>query len=525
MEVKSHQHVQAYQLGPLESFNSSDRSMEYEGTPKDRQDMTRMGKQQLFRRNFQFVPIFGFSTILMCTWELVLTGASYVLPNGGPAALVWMFFVAAIGFGFVIISMAEMASMAPTAGGQYHWISEFAPPSYQKVLSYTVGWLTVLGWQSATAGASFAMGSQIQGVLTLDYSSYSPQPWHATGITIIAVTFGALFNTFLAKRLPFIEAIMLFVHIFGFFAIMIPLWVLAPKTPHEEVWTRFQQTSNWPSMGVAALVGLVGPTLTLVGPDSAVHMAEEIKDASRILPRAMMCAWALNGLTGWIMSITFAYCLGPLEDALAPSYNFAYIGTFYTATGSVHGTTVMASVILVMQFCNIVTCMAGASRQMFAFARDSGMPFSRLLENVHPTLKVPVNTIVITWFITCLLSLINLGSNVTFNAIGSLTSTALLSSYIFSIACIAWKRARGEPLLPSRWSLGNWGLPTNLASLVFLTITFLFACFPLSLPVVPMTMNWASVIFGGVSIFAVTFYIAHARRSYVAPVAIIRRDI
>lgn len=65
---------------------------------------------------------------------------------------------------------------------------------------------------------------------------------------------------------------MLFVHIFGFFAIMIPLWVLAPKTPHEEVWTRFQQTSNWPSMGVAALVGLVGPTLTLVGPDSAVHM-------------------------------------------------------------------------------------------------------------------------------------------------------------------------------------------------------------------------------------------------------------
>lgn len=49
MEGKSHQHVQAYQLGPLESFNPSDRSMEYEGTPKDRQDMTRMGKQQLFR--------------------------------------------------------------------------------------------------------------------------------------------------------------------------------------------------------------------------------------------------------------------------------------------------------------------------------------------------------------------------------------------------------------------------------------------------------------------------------------------
>ncbi|KAF4547736.1 Amino acid permease-like protein 6 [Elsinoe fawcettii] len=306
---------------------------------------------------------------------------------------------------------------------------------------------------------------------------------------------------------------------------MIPLWVLAPKTASEDVWIRFQQTSGWPTMGVVALVGLVGPVLTLIGPDSAVHMAEEIKDASRILPRAMMCAWALNGVTGWIMSITLAYCLGPLENALAPTYNFAYIGTFYNATGSITGTTVTASVILIMQFCNIVTCMAGASRQMFAFARDSGMPFSQTLQKVHPKLKVPVNTIIITWFITCLLSLINLGSSVTFNAIGSLTTTALLSSYIFSIACIAWRRSRGQPLLPCRWSLRQWGLPINLFSVVFLTITFLFACFPLGIPVMLMTMNWASLIFGGVSIFAIVFYIAHARSSYVAPVTIVRKDI
>ena len=28
---------------------------------------------------------------------------------------------------------------APTAGGQYHWVSEFAPRRYQKFLSYTSG--------------------------------------------------------------------------------------------------------------------------------------------------------------------------------------------------------------------------------------------------------------------------------------------------------------------------------------------------------------------------------------------------
>ena len=28
---------------------------------------------------------------------------------------------------------------SPTAGGQYHWVSEFAPPKIQKLLSYIVG--------------------------------------------------------------------------------------------------------------------------------------------------------------------------------------------------------------------------------------------------------------------------------------------------------------------------------------------------------------------------------------------------
>ena len=48
-------------------------------------------------------------------------------------------FLDMIGFGIVMMSLAEMASMAPISGGQYHWVSEFAPPKYQKFLSYMVG--------------------------------------------------------------------------------------------------------------------------------------------------------------------------------------------------------------------------------------------------------------------------------------------------------------------------------------------------------------------------------------------------
>lgn len=85
------------------------------------------------------------------------------LVNGGTAGMIWMYLICWIAFIFIYASMAEMASMAPTSGGQYHWVSEFAPRKYQKSLSYFIGWLSVLGWQATTAGATFLTGTQIQG--------------------------------------------------------------------------------------------------------------------------------------------------------------------------------------------------------------------------------------------------------------------------------------------------------------------------------------------------------------------------
>ena len=68
-----------------------------------------------------------------------------------------MLVVVCFGMFFVTLSFAEMVSMyvwkvqssirtsltyvfrAPTAGGQYHWVSELAPVKHQRFLSYVVG--------------------------------------------------------------------------------------------------------------------------------------------------------------------------------------------------------------------------------------------------------------------------------------------------------------------------------------------------------------------------------------------------
>lgn len=64
---------------------------------------------------------------------------TFVLIDGGPALLFWGLIVCGLGMTCVYASIAELASISPTAGGQYHWVSEFAPRKIQKFLSYSVG--------------------------------------------------------------------------------------------------------------------------------------------------------------------------------------------------------------------------------------------------------------------------------------------------------------------------------------------------------------------------------------------------
>jgi len=116
---------------------------------------------------------------------------------------------------------------------------------------------------------------------------------------------GTLMNTYGAKHLPVLEGIVLIVHIFGFFCIIIPLWVLAPKAPASEVFGTFENFGGWSSIGAACFVGSITATGSFAGSDAAVHLSEETKDASKSVPRMIMFTIVLNGLMGLVFIITY----------------------------------------------------------------------------------------------------------------------------------------------------------------------------------------------------------------------------
>jgi amino acid permease len=94
---------------------SSEKS--YDPAP-DQRDMRRLGKRQELKRRFRFFSIAGYVIVLGLTWEFSLVVGAFSLANGGAAGAIWLTLFVCCGMLMVMLSMAEMASMAPTSGGK-----------------------------------------------------------------------------------------------------------------------------------------------------------------------------------------------------------------------------------------------------------------------------------------------------------------------------------------------------------------------------------------------------------------------
>ena len=123
-------------------------------------------------------------------------------------------------------------------------------------------------------GLSFLAGTIAQGLITLGNPNYVPQPWHGTLMVIAVIAFSIIFNTSLAKKLPLVEGLILLVHVVGVFAIVIPLLVLSPRNDARTALLHFENGGNWPTMGIAFMVGLLTSLSSMLGFDCSVHMCK-----------------------------------------------------------------------------------------------------------------------------------------------------------------------------------------------------------------------------------------------------------
>ncbi|KAK5694409.1 hypothetical protein LTR17_024831 [Elasticomyces elasticus] len=487
-------------------------------TVADAEAMKRMGKDQQLVRQFRLLSIASFTAIAMATWEIGLFTISQSLVDGGRPGLIWSTFWNFICFAPIYLSMAEMASMAPIAGAQYHWVSEFAPESCQRFLSYITGWSSTLAWQSGNAIGIFIVGSLIQTIISINDESYGFAAWQCTLLAFGAMLIAYCGSVYGSKALPYWQNAVFAVHIMAYFAYIIPIWVSAPTATHQQVWTEFSNEGGWSSMGLTVLIGQLTGISQQVGLDTAAHMSEEVRNASASVPKAMLYIYFCNFFLMFPAFLTVCYHIPDIDAALNDSttYPAIYVLRQSMSPGWV---TVILVIILLLNIASNMVYLTAVSRDLFAFARDKGFPFSKWLSTVHPTRKIPQNASTLSCGIAIVLGLIYIGSPVAFYAINSLLTVALLQCYCLSIGCVLWRRIYHPTTLPpSEFALGRWGVPVNALAVLYSFWAFFWCFWPQATPVTASGFNWSSAIFVAVLLIALIYFAFVARHHYVGPV-------
>lgn len=162
---------------------------------------------------------------------------------------------------------------------------------------------------------------------------------------------------------------------------------------------------------------------------------------------------------------------------------------------------------------------------------------------VDPWTKVPVWAVSLPSAIAVLLSFINLGSEVVYNAFISVAVSGLYSSYLIATSVLLYRRVGkgfknpdpsakpclaegpdGEPTIAwGPWHLpGMYGIANNIFAVMFLTIVWVFSFFPPNAETAPETMNWAILMTGGVMLFSTAYYFLRANKQYQGPVFEVR---
>ncbi|KAF1995268.1 amino acid transporter [Amniculicola lignicola CBS 123094] len=510
----------------------------------DKYELARAGKRSQLKRRFGLVSMTGLSCGLMCTWESLLVLFMIGLSNGGPAGIIYGFIFVWLGNLSVFIAVGELSSAIPTAGGQYHWVSLLAPRSSKKFFSYITGWLTVIGWVAALTAVCGFVSDLTLALVVDNHVDFHRSGWHGTLLLWASLLLCVVINIFISGALPSIEVVVLIIHILGFFGILIPLVYLSPThNSVKTVFTAFNNRNGWDSKGLVFFIGLQGSALAFVGTDSAVHMSEEVKNASRDVPRSMIISLIINGFLALGMLLAVLFSAAGIDDPEKVWDPVAFIQVFTEAVGSNAGGAVMTSIVIVLEFCSALGCLAAASRMMWSFARDRGLPFSRFISMIHPRTTIPVVAILLVTLSSALLGLINIGSNAAFNGIVSMVLQGFYISYILALALFLWRRLRGDIHEPRSnmmtsfhsdptdvdaeveiswgpWRLkGALGVANNVFACSYLLILGFISFWPTAPSVQGgKTMNWAVLVVGSVVLFSIGYYVIYAKKSYKGPI-------
>jgi translation initiation factor 5B len=248
---------------------------------------------------------------------------------------------------------------------------------------------------------------------------------------------------------------------------------------------------------------------TLTGFDASGHVAEETKNASVVAGRGIISSTIATGVLGFITVILFLFCIPDLDTFFALDAPQPFVQVYALALGK--GPSIFMTIIAVLGLMmNTSIAVVASSRLIFAVARDGVLPLSGWIGRVTSDGQ-PKNAVTVMFVFAAALLCTILPSSVAFTSLVSAGALPTIAAY----GLIALLRLTQTPhaFKSSHFYLGRWARPMYVSTVLFNGLIFAVMVSPFYFPVTADTFNFAPVILGAVTIFAVlTWYFTPASK-------------
>lgn len=477
----------------------------------DEATLHQLGYAQELRRRMSGFSNFAVSFTIISILSGCLTLYGFGMNTGGPAVIVWGWPVVGIMTLFVGLSMAEVCSSFPTAGGLYYWSAKLAPRN-GPAWSWFTGWFNFLGQVAVTAGIDFGAAFFINAFLDLQWGFSTTTHWHTIMIFALVLILHGLLNQFGIRLVSLLNDISVWWHILG---VLIIVGVLAIKPAHHQsashVFTQIVNNTGWHTTLYVVLIGLLLAQYTFTGYDASAHMTEETHEAARSGPRGIVMSIVVSLFAGWILLIGLTFAIQHYATESVAVVPPAQI--FIDAAGPAVGKLLLLIVIGAQLFCGMSSVTAN-SRMIYAFSRDGALPGSAFWHRVNKRTRTPTNAIWLAAAGALILGLPYLWNSAAYAAV---TSIAVIGLYIAYVLPTFLRLRQGVNFQRGPWHLGSWSTPVGVIAcvwVVFITILFML---PTLSPITVSNFNYTVFAVLAVIGFASIYWLVSARNWFTGP--------
>jgi amino acid transporter len=421
----------------------------------DAERLAELGYESRFERKMGLWQNFALGFTYLSPVVGVYSTFAITFVAGGPP-MIWSLVIAGVGQLLVSLVFAEIVAQYPVAGGIYPWARRLIGRRWSWITGWIYAWALVATVASVSTGSALFVGALFD---------FTPTRFTTVLIAGAMILIGTFVNLSGTKTLGRVAILAFSAELVG--ALVVGGYLLLFER-HQNFGAFFHQYgtagdgSYLSAFLAAALLGLY----TFYGFEACGDVAEEVPNPGRQIPVAMRRTIYIGGVAAIFLTAALVLSQKNFGAIISGENADPITATLVEVFGKV-GSKIIFVIVLISFVSCVLSLQAAASRLIYSYARDQMVAGSATLSRFSEKRHVPPVALAVAGFVP--LAIVAIAQIISETALLRVISFAAVGIYVaFQLVVLAALIARSRGWIPNgAFTLGRWGLPVNVAALIY----------------------------------------------------------